>query len=251
MMKKFPSRILACLTLLSSVAIFSGCALDVTKYGQKLTGVPIAAAADFVTGYVKDSDGEIVGYCCTTSCAKSESVKDFKEQFLNVLEKEVSKEEDRKRIMSQVEFVEKPPVQCEPDQSINFVLKYNVGGVTRVSSTKIKAEDLGTNDDRPARKDLKSLLDKFEEQYKNGAKLTIELTVCNGSEKAAAQSRASIYACDPQPAYAQTDAIILDELGETPTEEPAFPSNELNACEDCQPQPPVEKEIKFDWTGIL
>jgi hypothetical protein len=258
-MKRFPSRILVCLSLLSSVALLSGCALQALQVGQKLAGIP--GLGSTVTGWVTDQDGEIVAYCCNTSCAKAESVNEFQDQFLDALEKKVSDEKERKKVMDQVEFVRKPPVDCQANESIVFKVDYKVGGVTRTKSTTIKMTDLGSNGDTAARKDLKSTLEKFEEEFKNGAKLIIELTVCNGSETA--QSSASTnYSCgDPTRVAAPMDAVMFGEPGQTTTQQSSegydadgdgsSSGNELEACLDCTPQPPVETEYKFDWSGIL
>jgi len=262
-MKTFlPARILACLSLISSVALLSGCALKAIQVGQKIAGIP--GLGDAITGLVTDEDGEIVAYCCNTSCAKAESVKDFKEQFLNALERKVSDEQKRAKVMKQVEFVEKPSVQCQENESIVFSVDYQVGGVTRNKSTKIKMTDLGSDGDSAARKDLKLTLDKFNEEFKNGAKLKIELTVCNGSETAAAQSSASTnYSCDEPTTVATMNAVIFGEPGHTTTQQSNEGSysdydgadsnsgNKLGACLDCQPLPPVEIEFEFDWTDIL
>lgn len=242
----FSSQRLACLSLLSSICLLSGCALDVIKYGQQVAGHPAVGSA--FTGLFTDSNGEIIGYCCTTACAKAESVKEFKNKFAEILADKVSDQKDREKLMGQVFFTEKPPVQCKPDQSIVFKVDYKVGTIDQSRSTTIKINDLGSNGDSAARKDLKTILEKFEEEFANGAKLTIELTTCNGSETAAAQNSSNtIYACE-DPIKAMTrDAVTLDELGDTNGQQPA----RLQACQTCQPEPATEEEIKLDWAGIL
>lgn len=232
--------------------------MDAVKVGALVLGAP--AAREAVTGVFTDSNGEIVAYCCETGCAEAESVKEFKATFLEALKDKVENEQKRIAVMSRVSFKEKPPVQCKADQFIVFKVDYPVGAINQTSETKITMSDLGANGDTDARKALQVLLGTFNEELENGAKLTIELTVCNGAESRPAASIPAGNCADPA-------LTVASDFGDPLEENRGQSFNPLNTygnsssnnstesgagrCLTCEPSPRTVTTYEFDWSGIV
>ncbi|MCB0330531.1 MAG: hypothetical protein KDD70_12730 [Bdellovibrionales bacterium] len=252
--KKFQTcpRWLAYLSLGLLLSIGSGCSLIEQTVGQL---VPAGGELyDTITGFVTDSDGEIVAYCCLQSCIKAESVAEFKAAFKKQVLERVDDQQRRADIISGVTFVHKPLEDCNAESNINFILNIPIGSELHQEQASLPESELGEQEEPSNnREKVKKLLEQFADEARNGATLLIEMKVCPSGGSSSSSSQAASAPDCSKDAIKSNGSITEPHSNEVNWENSDFSNeaaqNEL-ACITCTPAPATEKEIKLDWSWL-